>query len=148
MSGKPQFIEGMVSPHVNPLWADGIEEFPYDEVCASLDGVEPVADETAEKVTAAFTRMLKLVVAGPVNKHFARKAGMLVVALTWVTNPELLGQPMSMLQLCKLARLDYRAMNRLTSDFTRILRIQNRYQAHGRVARSRGVRHLQPTEQK
>ena len=133
MATKP-FNEQFKSKHVAPdCGNDGATEFPMDEVISRLDGEQPGDSETTmdktDLVKALREMFLWMTKAKAQDQRAVKAIGIRVIAAAWVINPEIFGNAPAHM-VAKSFGIAHQSLKTKTADFSRVFKIQNRYQVH------------------
>lgn len=129
---KPEFHEDFKNPHVDALEAVQAD-FDWDTVARELG--EEIDQQGKEKLAMALRRIFQWVLeinynieASPLTPDTL--VGRRVIALAWVTNPDLFSGGPSLRQLSRHFGIAAPVLAELTGEICRVFGIQNRAQAH------------------
>lgn len=134
MNRSNSFIEELASDKADPT-----EKSHYDFDFAAVEsafGVEPLSPDDSERVNKAISFILDWLLKVDLNNtHALKTIGKRAIAMAWVINPDRLKigsekQSSSLRQLSK--QLGFTAPNiaPLTSEFSRLTKLTNRFQLH------------------
>lgn len=104
--------------------------FDWQEVLAKLDGQPTDSPDLVPALAVAMRRVLSLVCAVP---HYrrpadARRAGLRIYALVWLTDPSIIPGAPGLRDLARMIGCPIRTLSRLTGAYSKDLGIRNRVQ--------------------
>lgn len=124
------FREDYASPHADPL-AHTHEDFPFEEVFASLDGHGSTTD--GDRAAEALRQLLAWVVGVRLNRsnsqHARKHVCARALALAWTVNPAML-EGKSLARVAADIGISPDVMHRTSADFSRRFKFRNPGQRH------------------
>ncbi len=112
---------------VDPLARLPVDDFPFDQVAASLGEATAELDRGDR---AKLGQALRMLLSFLCRARHPESIGRRTIALAWVINPELVGG-VSLARLAKGARCSKAALSHYTAQATKRFRVKNRAQSRG-----------------
>lgn len=119
-----------VRQKLEPLAPEAAADFPWDEIHHRVDG-EPVRDVEPDQAATALREIMAWAVSVDLkSRHAQVSIARRVIAIAWVTNPELFEGAPSLTQLAKRLRIPVSRLAEQSAEVTKRFGISNRYQTH------------------
>ena len=138
---KPEFHEDFQNPHADPL--ESVQsDFDWETVCQHLG--EELVEYDRERLALALRRIFQWVLKIDYNIGLSPLTpdtliGRRLVALAWVTNPDLFADGPSLRQLGRRIGVAAPVLAEITGEVFREFGIQNRAQDHAWNRRKAGL---------